>query len=527
MLKTNREMDRKEKGNSKTGNKETDKRLYTLAEEKPAKAVVKMGVPLIAGMFIMVLYNLVDTFFIGMTGDAYQLAAVNLAYPVMMVMIAVSNMVGTGASSLIARCMGAGDIDRAEHTLSVGFELTCVSAIIVSVIGILFIGGITTALGAKSNTFVHTENYIFIILIGSIFIMGNYTFGQFLRSEGSVRYSIMGMVVGTIANIILDPIFIFALGMQIRGAAIATVLGNGIGTAASLLYYAKGKTLLAPRRGYLAIKSNRTRMGSYNDKEAVVDSGSHTVTGAAFEADADLQSSDSMETDRKTAVNLKKSPPGFITDKEIVKEIYRIGIPASLETLLTSAAYIVLNNLAVSYGELTVAAMGISQKILSLGSYVYQGFAAGVQPLMGYNYGAKNHRRMMDILKAGLAVVTGTELVIMAVCGIFAPFLIGIFTGSHEVIRIGTHVLRTVMWILPFVGSVSMCRMSFQAMGKPMYALGITIVRQVILYVPLLFILDHIFGFDGMLWAQPITECIMMISSVWLLVHTIGNNTEG
>lgn len=478
MLKANREMDRKEKGNSKTGNKETDKRLYTLAEEKPAKAVVKMGVPLIAGMFIMVLYNLVDTFFIGMTGDAYQLAAVNLAYPVMMVMIAVSNMVGTGASSLIARCMGAGDIDRAEHTLSVGFELTCVSAIIVSVIGILFIGGITTALGAKSNTFVHTENYIFIILIGSIFIMGNYTFGQFLRSEGSVRYSIMGMVVGTIANIILDPIFIFALGMQIRGAAIATVLGNGIGTAASLLYYAKGKTLLAPRRGYLAIKSNRTRMGSY-------------------------------------------------TDKEIVKEIYRIGIPASLETLLTSAAYIVLNNLAVSYGELTVAAMGISQKILSLGSYVYQGFAAGVQPLMGYNYGAKNHRRMMDILKAGLAVVTGTELVIMAVCGIFAPFLIGIFTGSHEVIRIGTHVLRTVMWILPFVGSVSMCRMSFQAMGKPMYALGITIVRQVILYVPLLFILDHIFGFDGMLWAQPITECIMMISSVWLLVHTIGNNTEG
>ena len=162
----------------------SDKRIYTLSEEKPAKAVVKMGVPLIAGMFIMVLYNLVDTFFIGLTGDDYQLAAVNLAYPVMMVMIAISNIIGTGASSLIARCMGAEDKNEAEHTLTSGFELTLLNSLIVSGAGMFFLPQITGALGAKSNTFSYTQQYILIILIGSLFIMGNYTFGQFLRSEG-------------------------------------------------------------------------------------------------------------------------------------------------------------------------------------------------------------------------------------------------------------------------------------------------------------------------------------------------------
>ena len=294
--------------------------------------------------------------------------------------------------------------------------------------------------------------------------MGNYTFGQLLRSEGSVKQSVAGMIVGTGANIVLDPIFIFALGMEIRGAAIATILGNGAGMLVSLWFYISGKTLLSPSLKYI----------------------------------------------RPTA--------------EILKEIFWVGVPATLETLLTSTAYIVNNNLAVGYGELTVAAMGIAQKILSLGNYVYQGFAAGTQPIMGYNYGAKNYQRMRDVLKAGIMVCSGTELCIMAVYGIFAPQLIGIFTQSPEVIATGSRVLRTIMWILPFVGAVSMSRMSFQAMGKPQYAFAITLVRQLFLYVPLLLILNRLFGFGGMIWAQPCTEVIMMAVSVGLLYRVISEN---
>ena len=447
--------------NSKSNNTKDDKRIYILKEERPAKAIVALGAPLVMGMSIMVLYNLVDTFFIGLLHDDYQMAAVNLAYPVMMILIAISNVVGAGSASLISRSMGAGDYAKASHTLTSGFLLTVIGSAIVAAAGLVFLPQVVKVLGAQSNTFDFTRQYVMIIFIGCLCIMGNYTFGQFLRSEGSVKYSIAGMVVGTAANIVLDPIFIFALGMEIRGAAIATVLGNGLGMAISIWFYAKGKTLLRPAVQYI----------------------------------------------RPTV--------------EIMKEIFWVGVPAGLETLLTSIAFVVNNNLAVAYGELTVAAMGIAQKIMTLGGYIYQGFAAGSQPIMGYNYGAKNYHRMLQVLKAGILVVSGIELIVMLIFGVFAPYLIDIFSNTPEVIATGSKVLRAFMCILPFVGAVSMSRMSFQAMGKPQYAFGITLVRQLILYIPLLLLLNHVFGFDGMIWAQPITEIIMMAASVTLLVRVI------
>jgi len=291
--------------------------------------------------------------------------------------------------------------------------------------------------------------------------MGSYTFGQFLRSEGSVKQSIFGMIFGTFANIILDPVFIFGLKLGVMGAAVATVIGNFISMMVTLYIYISGKSLLKPDIRFI------------------------------------------------------------IPSPEVVKEIFTVGIPATLETLLTSVAYVVNNNLAVSYGELTVAAMGVAQKILSLGTYIYQGMATGVQPIMGYNFGAKNYKRMLEVLKAGVLVVSGIELFVMAVYAVFAPDLIGIFTDSAEVTSVGARVLRTLMFILPFVGAVSMCRMSFQAMGKAGYAFGITFVRQLILYVPLLLVLNSFLGFGGMIWAQPLTEVIMMVSSIILLRRVI------
>lgn len=438
-----------------------DKRIYTLSQEEPYIAVIRMGLPLIAGMFIMVLYNWVDTYFIGLTKDDYQLAAVNLSYPVMMVMIALANMIGTGASSFIARCLGANNLAKAKHTLTTGFVLTVINGLLVSLIGLALLDKIVTGLGAEEFTYEYTKQYVSIILIGSVFTMGSYTFSAFLRSEGSVKISMIGMVVGTIVNIILDPIFIFTLNMQIRGAAIATVLGNVAGALVSVIFYLSGKSLLKP----------------------------------------------SAEMLRPTA--------------EIIKEIYWVGVPASLETLLTAAAYTVNNNLAVAYGPLTVAATGIAQKLISLGSYVYQGFASGVQPIMGYNYGAKNYTRMKAVLKAGVITVTTMELILMAAYGILAPTLVDIFTDSPEVIRIGAQAVRAMMLILPFVGSVSMCRMSFQAMGKPVYAFCITLVRQLILYIPLLIIFNKYFGFKGLIHAQPVTEAVMMAVSIMLLLRFI------
>lgn len=435
----------------------TDKRIYTMAEEKTVKAVIKMGIPVTMGMLFMVVYNLVDTYFVGLLHDDYQLAATNLAYPIMMVTIAIAGIVGNGGASYIARCIGAGNTEEAEHTLTIGFELIVISGIIIAILGIACLNPIITILGAKENTFDYTRDYCSVMLLGSVFTMGNYAIGQLLRSEGSTFYSMIGMIAGTVANIVLDPLFIFTLKLQIRGAAIATVLGNGLGVGVFLWFYIRKKTILSPSVKYIGM-------------------------------------------------NLS-----------IIKEIMWVGIPHTLEQFFTTVAMIVNNNLASDYGELTVAAMGIANKIMSFGNYIYQGMAAGCQPLMGYNYGANNYKRMKKLIRSGVLVITAMELVILVIYGSFAPAMIGIFSESAEVIRIGTRTLRAFMLMLPFVGSTSLVRNTFNAMGKPLYAFGITIVRQLVLYIPFLILFNRFWGYNGLIHAQPVEECICMVFSLALL----------
>lgn len=449
-------------GMTEMDNTKKDKRIYTMAEEKPAKAVVRMGIPVTMGMLFMVVYNLVDTYFVGLLHDDYQLAATNLAYPIMMVTVAVAGIVGNGGASYIARCIGAGKKEEAEHTLTIGFELIVLGGIVIAVLGMIFLNPVVTLLGAKENTFEYTKQYCGVMLLGSVLTMGNYAIGQLLRSEGSTFYSMIGMIVGTVANMILDPLFIFTLGLQIRGAAIATVLGNALGVAVFLWFYASGKTILSP------------------------------------------------------------SPRFLRMDFRIIREIMWVGIPHTLEQFFTTAAMIVNNNLAAEYGALTVAAMGIANKIMSFGNYFYQGMAAGCQPLMGYNYGARNYDRMRKLIRSGVIVISSIELVILAVYGIMAPALIGIFTQSPEVIAIGTRALRAFMLMLPFVGSTSLVRNTFNAMGKPLYAFGITIVRQLLLYIPFLLLFNRFWGFDGLIHAQPTEEFICMIFALILLFRRIG-----
>lgn len=434
-----------------------DKRLYTLGEEKPAKAVLKMGIPVTIGMLFMVAYNLTDTFFIGLMHDNLQLAAVNLSYPIMMVTIAVAGIVGNGGASYIARCMGAGEIDKARHVLTNGLELIVIFSVVITALGLLFINPVVNVLGAKPDTFEPTKDYTCVMLIGSLFTMDNYAIGQLLRSEGSTLYSMVGMIAGNVVNIILDPIFIFTLGMKIKGAAIATVLGNVLGVGIYLFYYAKKDTLLVPSKKFLRF------------------------------------------------------------DKQIFKEIMVVGTPHTLEQFLTTAAIIVSNNLAAGYGAAAVAGMGIANKIMSFGNYVYQGMAAGCQPLMGYNYGAKNYSRMKQLINSSEVIIFIMEIGVIGIYGIFAPALVSLFSVSDEVIGIGSKALRAAMLMLPFAGATCIVRNTFNAMGKAGYAFLITAVRQLALYIPFLLAFNHLWGFTGLIYAQPVEEFICMFLASALL----------
>lgn len=434
-----------------------EKRLQLLTEAPAMRAIVKMSLPVVMGMMVQVLYNLVDVFFVGMLHDPYQLAAVNLAAPIAMILMAIASVIGTGASSYISRTLGEGRLERADKTLSTGLAACIGLAIVVTIMASLAIEPIVHALGAKADTYLPTKTYAAIILLGSAALMVNYVIGQLLRAEGAMMPSMLGMFIGTVANIILDPIFIFGLHMGVAGAAIATVLGNALGIVFYLYCYKNGKSALHIRRQNITL------------------------------------------------------------DRQIWREIFLIGTPSGLNQLLVSVALILCNNVAAHYSASLIAGMGISSKIITLGTFIFMGISAGCQPLIGYSYGAQNFTRLQAILRNGLVLTTGIGLTLALIFGLGAPWIIACFSKLPDVQTAGVYALRAMMLSLPFVGSQMLSASTIQAMGKALPGLFLSVARQGLFYIPLLYGLNHFFADKGFLFAQPLSDFITLCISLSIL----------
>ena len=441
-----------------------DKKIVLLRDEKVSKAILKLSIPMVMGMMIQVLYNLVDTYFIGMLNDPNQLAAANISLPVFMMLMAIAGIIGSGSSSYISRCIGNKDYEEANKTISIATGILIIMSIIVMIGGIFMSPGIARGLGANDATFDYTYKYVLIMFIGSIPVMCSYALGQLLRSEGNIMQSVIGLTLGTVVNIVLDPILIFVFKLEIGGAAISTVIGQ----MATLIYFT-----YAFLRGKTTLK-----------------------------------------------INLKK----FKYDKDIFKEIFTIGVPASLNQMLMGVATVIANNIAVEYGTLTVAGMGVAMKIMTIGTFVFMGFSAGCQPLVGYNYGCGNIPRVKEIIKKGIIITSIIGISLALIFGVFANSLIGFFASDAEVINKGATILRALIISLPFVGGQMVSTTAVQSMGKVIVAFILSISRQGILYMPLLVVLNKLFGFSGFIYAQPITDAVMIIFSSILLFRVMSKN---
>lgn len=450
-----------------TSNKQTE----LMSKTPAAKAVLKMSIPVVCGMMVQVLYNLVDTFFIGKLNDPNQLAAANITTPIFMLMMAVATIVSTGAASYISRCLGKKDDKSANRTLSTGAAICAGLGVLVMAAGLLFLKNFVKLLGATEATYPYALSYASIMFIGTLPVMLSYAGGQLVRSEGAVMPSIVGMMTGTVVNVILDPIFIFGLNMGIQGAAIATVLGNVAALGYYVYYYLSGKSLVKFKIKYIS------------------------------------------------------------GEKKIWGQTFAIGIPAALSQLLMSVAMIVCNNLAKPYGENVVAGMGVAAKLMYIGTFIFMGFAAGCQPLIGFNYGAKDFPRVKAIIKSGMLITEGIGIVLCAMFGIFATGLIHIFTPLPSVISQGAIVLSIYMWSFVVLGPQMLASTTIQAFGKAKASLLLSIARQGLFYIPLLFLLNRQFQFKGLLWAQPAADAITLALGLGLLASILkkcmnDNKTE-
>lgn len=436
-----------------------NKQIELMGKAPVTKAILKMSLPVVLGMMVQVFYNLVDTFFIGKLNDQNQLAAANITTPVFMILMAIATIVSTGAASYISRSLGKKDQESANKTLTTGIIITVGLALVVMVVGLIFVKPLIIALGASEEVYPYAFQYVVAMLVGSIPVMLNYAGGQLLRSEGAVMPSIFGMMIGTVVNIILDPIFIFGFNMGILGAGIATVLGNAAAVGYYIWFYLSGKSILQVKKKFIS------------------------------------------------------------TEKTIWKEIFLIGIPASLSQLLTSLAMIVLNNQAKIYGDSALAGMGISSKLMFIGTFIFMGFAAGTQPLVGFNYGAKNYKRVREIFKAGMIMTFGIGVVLTVTFWFGSKGIVSFFTPLPEVISQGTNVIRISIFSFLILGPQMLASTGIQAFGKAKEALILSVARQGVVYIPLLFAMQSLFGFNGLIWAQPISDAITLgIGLVFLAV---------
>ena len=303
------------------------------------KAILRLAVPTMAGNLVTILYNLADTFFVGQTGDEFQVAAVTLTSPVFMALTALGILFGIGGGSFISRQLGERKPENACKASALCFWGSLGLGVLFLGAGLLLLPQLVTLLGASAETYAFTLDYLRIILLGSPAILLSNTLGQLIRAEGAAKHTMLGMMLGTVVNIALDPLFIFTLRMGVAGAALATVLSNLLSVAYYVRYFL-----------------------------------------------------------RKSAC-LSVSPRLLSPDGYICKSILLIGVPAFINNILITVAQILLNNHAAAYGDDVVAALGIVSRTTSLPVLLLIGLAQGVQPLIAYNYAAGNRKRLTGTMK--------------------------------------------------------------------------------------------------------------------------------
>lgn len=328
--------------------------------------------------------------------------------------------------------------------------------------------------GASSNTIGFAEDYLMWIGFGAPFVVTSIMAGNLVRGEGAAKTSMFGMILGQVVNIVLDPIFIldsgdklfgialpFGLDMGVAGAAIATVLGNICSVLFYLIYFLRGKSILS-------------------------------IT-----------------------------PKRYTVKNGVLRGVVSVGLPASLNNLLMSLSNIIINTVLVTYGDVAVAGMGVALKANMLVVMLQIGLAQGVQPLIGYCYGAGNYKRMKNCMRFSIGVNVAIGTVMTSLLILFRKNIIGMFIDEAQVIEIGVKMLTALMVTGPFIGIMFVFNFGFQGMGKGRQSMILSIGRQGLVFIPLLFILNAVVGFNGVIAAQPVADGAVVIMSIimWLFVR--------
>ena len=441
-----------------------DDKSFLFAEAPVRKAVLTLAIPTVISQLITVVYNMADTFFIGQLNDPLQVAAATIAMPCFMFLTAFANLFGLGGSSLISRCLGMDNRDKARSTAAFCIWTGLIVAFLYG-IGILLLEPVLfPILGAKAETWGYLKEYVFwTIGVGAVPTVMNAEFAHLIRSEGYSRQAGLGVALGGILNIALDPLFIFTFRLNIAGAAIATMLSNLI----AMLYF------------------------------------------IAF----------LLHIRKKTVITL--NPKAYSVKQKIPLEVLTVGLPGFVMTMMSTISNTALNHIVAGYSTTAIAGMGIAKKIDLLAYAIAQGMTQGTLPLIGYNYSSGNHSRMKSAIKAAFFYSF-----IVAVCGtillyFFAAPIAGSFISDTETVGYGQKFLKIICLACPTTAVNFMCITVFQAIGKRVQPLFLSLLRKGSLDIVFMLLLNKAMGISGIAWATPFADWIAFVISLALIIPSL------
>lgn len=434
-----------------------------LFEKAPIpSAIAKLAIPTVLSSLVMVLYNLADTYFVGMLNDPVQNAAVTLSYPVLLAFNAVNNLFGVGSSSMMSRALGRKDYEAVRKSSAFGFYCALFCGLVFSLLCTVFKTPLLTILGADEVTWRATTSYMFwTVTCGAAPAILNVVMAYMVRSEGASLHASIGTMSGCVLNMILDPIFILPQGfnMGAAGAGLATCLSNCV----ACLYFF---TLLWYRRNSTVVCVN---------------------------------------------------PKQFTLEKAIVFGVCIVGVPAAIQNLLNVTGSTILNNFTSVYGADAVAAMGIAYKLYMIPFQIALGFSQGIMPLVSYNYASGNFRRMKDTILFAVRLMLPIMIIVAACYYMGAGSLIRLFMENEIVVAYGTRFLRGFCLAMPLIYTDFLAVGVFQALGLGKSALIFAVMRKIILEIPALLLLNRLFPLYGLPYAQPCAELVLAAAAVIML----------
>ena len=446
-----------------------EKREKIFASYPIPKAVAALALPCVLSNIVNVIYNMADTYFVSLMEDTNATAAVSITMPVFLFFVAFGNIFGVGGSAYISRSLGAGKREKVKQISSFCVFSSIGAGVLLLSLILIFINPLVSGLGASAGAVSeYSRDYLKYIALGGPLIVTSITASNLIRGEGAAKESMIGMMIGTVTNIILDPVMILIFDMGVGGAAIATVIGN----LASVVYYA-----------FYLIRGNSI---------------------------------------------LSCNPKRFYAGDRIAANVIPIGVPAAINNILMSLSNIILNNLMKDYGEAAVAALGIAMKVNMLIVFVQMGMGMGIQPLIGYSFGAKNIKRLKGTIKFTIlcTVIFGTILSVLYF--IFTSSIINLFNGENDplVTEYGVKILRALIITGPFIGIMFAFNFAFQGMGKPVPSLVLSLGRQGLIFLPVVIIMNRIFAFDGIIYAQPAADLICVVLSAIMIAVIVSKQKK-